>query len=323
MAVGIRGGSLTTSSTSTLLNNGTGTFAAAANIAGNGSYDTEMSVASADFNGDGYPDLATVNSMNDALSVRLNNGSGGFGSPTNYATDLFPFCVVAGDFNGDGHTDLAVLCYNCGSTIVSVYMNNGNGTFASKVDYNVIGGRGLLNVRPPPLRRRLPRPDHGACDSNDVAVLKNNENGTFAAPVYYSTGSGSEPFSVTAAEVSGGARPTSLPPTTAQHSWRAEKQRQRQIRQPHDLRRGKQNRTRSLRLTSMATARSIWQWPTTIATRSACCETRRPAVLSASPPGRHFAVGRFPKSVTAADLTGDGKIDLAVANFDSQALSAS
>jgi len=44
-----------------------------------------------------------------------------------------PFSVAVGDFNRDGQTDLAVA--NSSSNTLSVFINNGNGTFAAKVDY--------------------------------------------------------------------------------------------------------------------------------------------------------------------------------------------
>src|SRR5262245_50924376 len=44
-----------------------------------------------------------------------------------------PSSLVGGDLSGDGEPDLAVVNYN--SHTVSVLVNNGNGTFAPKVDY--------------------------------------------------------------------------------------------------------------------------------------------------------------------------------------------
>ena len=41
--------------------------------------------------------------------------------------------MSAGDFNGDGYPDVAVT--NNSSSSVSVFINNGDGTFVTKVDY--------------------------------------------------------------------------------------------------------------------------------------------------------------------------------------------
>ena len=68
------------------------------------------SVALADINGDGKPDIGAANAGDNTVTVLLGNGGGGFtaaaGSPFNGGTT--PFSVVAGDFNGDGRADLAI-----------------------------------------------------------------------------------------------------------------------------------------------------------------------------------------------------------------------
>jgi hypothetical protein len=69
-------------------------------------------VAVGDFNGDGFPDLATANFGINNVSVLLGNGQGGF-APTNYqfVAGTNPSAVVVGDFNGDGIQDLATANY--------------------------------------------------------------------------------------------------------------------------------------------------------------------------------------------------------------------
>jgi len=97
-------------------------------------------IVSADFNGDGKTDLATVfsNCSNntclpgDAV-VLIGNGDGTFQAPVQYAVGLQPQYLAVGDFNGDGSPDLAVTNYT--SSTLSILLNNGNGTFASHVDY--------------------------------------------------------------------------------------------------------------------------------------------------------------------------------------------
>jgi hypothetical protein len=77
-------------------------------------YPTRVAFLTADFNNDGHPDLATVDS-NGGVAVSLNDGSGHFGTPVMTApspTPLGALGVVATDLNGDGFPDLVVLTPN-------------------------------------------------------------------------------------------------------------------------------------------------------------------------------------------------------------------
>jgi sugar lactone lactonase YvrE len=92
-----------------------------------------MGIATADFNGDGIPDLA-VGAMNTnaaALSILLGNGDGTF-TPvaTNPVVGVYPYSVVVGDFNGDGIPDLAV--GNVINSSVSILLGKGDGTFTAE-----------------------------------------------------------------------------------------------------------------------------------------------------------------------------------------------
>ncbi len=97
-----------TDNISLLLGNGNGTFGAATTY-GLAGGDDPVSVAVADFNGDGKLDVVTANSQSNNLSLLLGNGAGGFGSPTNIAVGTALRSVAVGDFNGDGRPDLAVV----------------------------------------------------------------------------------------------------------------------------------------------------------------------------------------------------------------------
>lgn len=80
-----------------------------------------VSIALADFDGDGTPDIAAVET-GAGLQVFLNpNGNGAFEQlPAQEVFGLGP--IVAGDFNGDGKMDLT-------SASVNVITGNGDGTF--------------------------------------------------------------------------------------------------------------------------------------------------------------------------------------------------
>ncbi len=114
---------------SVLLGNGDGTFKSQLqSTTGN----TPVSVALADFNGDGYLDVAVADQAGNAVSVMLGTGTGSFPTHVEYPTAAFPTSVAVGDFNHDGNTDLAVSAGN-GNT-VSVLWGKGDGTFAGQVN---------------------------------------------------------------------------------------------------------------------------------------------------------------------------------------------
>ncbi|HSW46081.1 MAG TPA: VCBS repeat-containing protein [Phycisphaerae bacterium] len=85
------------------------------------------SVAVADLNLDGRPDLAVANNLSDDVSIVLNQGGGSFAAAANFATGDGPTSVVAADFSGDGIKDLAVSHMISGA--VGAYLNNGAGSF--------------------------------------------------------------------------------------------------------------------------------------------------------------------------------------------------
>ena len=74
---------------------------------------TVVSVAIADVNGDGRPDLATANDSSSTVSILLNTTAPGSATPsfaanTDFPTGPNPLAVAFGDFDGDGRPDLAV-----------------------------------------------------------------------------------------------------------------------------------------------------------------------------------------------------------------------
>src|SRR5207237_9620955 len=78
-----------------LLGNGDGTFQSAVN------YDAgtnPVSVAVGDFDGDGKPDLAVVNSGSTNVALLLGKGDGTFQNAVNYDTGTSPNSVAVGDF---------------------------------------------------------------------------------------------------------------------------------------------------------------------------------------------------------------------------------
>jgi len=87
-----------------------------------------VSLATADFNGDGKPDLAVV--VAGKVVVMLGNGDGSFQAPTTIYTlpaGLFAGAILAKDLDGDGGIDLAVSV--SASHQILWFKGHGDGTF--------------------------------------------------------------------------------------------------------------------------------------------------------------------------------------------------
>jgi hypothetical protein len=155
------------------------------------------SVIGADLDGDGKVDLVVADSGG-KVSVLLGNGNGSFAARVDYPSDAGSFAVAAMDLNGDGKPDLAVA--NSGGGTVSVLLNKGNGTFAPAALYPT--GAGSTAVAALDLNGDG-HPDLVVTNFNgsNLSVLINSGNGTFAAASYHGTGAG--PSSIAALDLDG------------------------------------------------------------------------------------------------------------------------
>jgi len=122
------------------LGNGDGTFKTAVNYY----FPWGNSVAIADLNGDKKLDLVATDFQDSTVWVLLGNGNGTFKPAVAYATDYDPESLVLADFNNDGKLDLAV-----GSDYdpwVTVALGNGDGTFLAGVNYGLTGTNWAVEV---------------------------------------------------------------------------------------------------------------------------------------------------------------------------------
>jgi Zn-dependent metalloprotease len=115
----------TLNSISILINDGIGNFSSGNTFAVTG---TDKLVI-ADFNDDYYLDFAATVPTEDRIAVWLSQSAGVYGNPSSYTVGDYPTAICAANFDGSAGVDIAVA--NGTSKNVSVYLNNGNGTFGA------------------------------------------------------------------------------------------------------------------------------------------------------------------------------------------------
>jgi hypothetical protein len=97
--------------------------------------DTPRAVTTADFNGDGDPDLAVTNEGSSDTSVLLGGAGASFGAATNYPACFAPHAMALGDFNGDSDPDMVVVNEGCNN--VTVRLGAAGGTFGAPTSFAV------------------------------------------------------------------------------------------------------------------------------------------------------------------------------------------
>jgi hypothetical protein len=162
-------------------------------------------VATADFNGDGKPDLAVVGS--NGVSILLNTTPAGavtpsFTSASTFAAGAGPTSAAAVDLNGDGRPDL-VVTYSGGASVLLNTTSPGAGTASFAPPVSFAAGSAPTSVAVSDINGDF-APDLAVAGGTGVSVLLNT---TFAPPA--SGGAGTT--TSTAASVS--STPAGLPAT--------------------------------------------------------------------------------------------------------------
>ncbi len=212
---------------SVLLGNGDGTFQAAATYNSGGILPEAVAVA--DVNHDGKPDLLVGNLCGNTrecdqgiVGVLLGNGDGTFQAVVTYSTVGYGvLSLTVADVNGDGKPD--VIASNLQTSTgpegqVAVLLGNGDGTFQPAVTYDS-GGTEAISVAVADVNgdNKLDLVVSNECGSNDecgavdgtVGVLFGNGDGTFQPATAYSSG-GLYSGSVAVADLNGDGKPDLL-----------------------------------------------------------------------------------------------------------------
>jgi hypothetical protein len=167
-----------------LAGNGDGTYESARVFATPDASQIGSNLLSADFNGDGHPDLVT------GTLLFAGNGDGSYQPATTWNA-VGGKAIATGDFTGDGHSDLVSYSYNNtnDTTAVFLWLNDGHGSFHSSWSYTITG-----DADPPAVADFSGdgKPDLAIAvqDKSEVLVFLNNGDGTFKSPLTNTVASG-------------------------------------------------------------------------------------------------------------------------------------
>lgn len=172
------------------------TSAAAMRTVNNGQFSAPVSFAVGagtygahliDLNGNGQLDWVSVGGpINQNITVRMDNGSGGFGTGQTTSSFGDRYDLATGDFNGDSNIDIAIP----GPVGAILFAGNGNGSFGSPITVSMAlqgSGIGVTDLnRDGSLDLVVSVRNSGG--GTPMGIFLGNGNGTFVAPEFHVVG---------------------------------------------------------------------------------------------------------------------------------------
>jgi hypothetical protein len=157
------------------------------------------SVVVGDLNGNGRPDIVTVNE-DETVSVFIAKPSGGFGARADYLGAGHAAEAAIADLNGDGYADVAVADAD---GFVTVLLNRGDGVLSAKRDYDAGTGRPVSIAAADLDGDRAPDLVTANPEEGTISVLLSNRDGTFGAAHVYPIGARGDEGSVAVGDLDG------------------------------------------------------------------------------------------------------------------------
>ena len=159
--------------------------------AGGGAANAFEAMTANDFNGDGFVDVA-VTVTSGTVRLMLNNGNGTYRQGATLTAGTSPRGITSADFDGDGDIDIAATnSFGLANTNMSVFMNNGNGTFAPAINLVLPSFSFPLGVVAADVTGDG-RPELITANAvgNTISVFTNNGSGAFGPRNDYAAGAG-------------------------------------------------------------------------------------------------------------------------------------
>lgn len=186
---------------SILLGTGTGGFGAASTLPV-GTTPSPLSLAVADLNGDGKPDLAVPSLQGGSVAILLGTGAGGFGAAAYFPAGIRPSSVAIGDLNADGKPDLATSHFF--NDDISILLGTGSGAFGPAKGFTV-GGRSFSVAIGDIDRDGKPDLAVANIDLDTVSILLGTGGGDFGSVTNFAVGT--DPIFLAIADLNGDGEP--------------------------------------------------------------------------------------------------------------------